>query len=180
MTNDLAVKNRPIHNPETMIPADFNPHRKLDSRAQAQAVLDETIEQSSKFIRIFDDRGEFYGFERCSFSEALSHFLTQDRQAQAIIVVHDIAHIEKYCPRVNRISRRFSPQLKIFLTDESIRGFARGMVIADHGVLMTRPHFGQSATFVDYDEKSVSNALGVFAEITQLSQLALSGTSTGL
>ena len=180
MTNDLAVEKRPNHTRGTMIPSDFNPHRKLGSRAQAQAVMDETIEQSSKFIRIFDDRGEFYGFERVSFSNALSHFLTRDRQAQAIIVVHDIAHIEKYCPRVNQISRRFSPQLRIFLTDESIRGFARGMVIADHGVLMTRPHFSQSATFVDYDEKSVSNALGVFAELSQLSELALSGTSSGL
>ena len=180
MTNDLVLEDQPTDTHPTMIPADFKPHRKLGSRSEAQQVLDETVEQSRNIIRIFDDRGEFYGFERASFARALGNFLVRDRQAQAVIVVHDISHLEKHCPRVNQLARRFSPQLRIFLTDESIRGFARGMVIGDHGVLMSRPHFGQSATFVDYDEKSVSNAQSVFGELSQLSRLALSGSVSGL
>ncbi len=180
MTNDLAAEDRPVDTRQTMIPADFKPHRKLGSRAEAQSILDETVEQSRSIVRIFDDRGEFYGFERTSFATALSNFLTRDRQAQVMIVVHDITYIEKHCPRLHQIIRRFSPQLRLWVTDESIRGFARGMVIGDHGVLMSRPHFGQSATFVDYDEKSVSNAQSVFSELALLSQVALSGSVSGL
>lgn len=163
-----------------MIPADFNPHRKLDGRAQAQSVLDETIEQSHRFVRIFDDRGEFYGFSRLSFAIALAAFLTRDKQAQAIIVLHDCDYVEKRCPRITEMLRRYGSQLKILKTDDSIRGFARGMVIGDHGVLMSRPHFDQPSTFVDYDEKAVATAQSLFAEIEQITKPGLSGQITGL
>ncbi len=163
-----------------MILADFNPHRRLAGRVEAQAVLDETVRQSRSTLRIFDDRGEFYGLERSAFAGAMNEFLTRDRQAQAIIIVHDSSHIERNCARINEIARQYSPQICIFVTDESLRHYARGMVIGDHGVLMSRPQFGQAATFVDYDEKAVANALALFTEINQSSQLMFSGTVSGL
>jgi hypothetical protein len=180
VTNNLATKPPPSDTDGLMIPADFNPHRKLASRAQAQAVLDETVVQSRHVLSIFDDRGEFYGLERRAFALALSSFLSQDRRAQAIVIVQDIGHIERHCARINDLVRRFSPQLRIFVTDESLRHYARGMVIGDHGVLMSRPQFGQAATFVDYDEKAVANAQSLFTEISKSSQLVFSGSASGL
>jgi hypothetical protein len=180
VTNDLAFELQPPDTAAVMIPTDFNPHRRLASRVEAQTVLDETVRQACTFLRIFDDRGEFYGFERSAFAAALREFLTRDRQAQAIIIVHDSGHIERNCARINGIARRYSPQVRIYVADESLRNYARGMVISDQGVLISRPQFGQAATFVDYDEKAVANALALFSEINQTSQLMFSGTVSGL
>lgn len=164
----------------TMIPADFQPRRRLASRAEARSVLDETVEQCRSALCIFDDRGEFYGFERLSFAIALAALLTRNRQASATIVVHDASYIERYCPRLVELLRQYGPQLRILQTEPSLHGFCRGLVIADHGVVLRRPHFEQSATFVDYEEQAVADARRLFDEIMQLARPAPCGQVAGL
>lgn len=163
-----------------MIPSDFNPHRKLTNRAEAQSVLDETIEQAGRQLRMFDDRGEYYGFERLSFAQALTGFLKRDSQAQATILLHDTAYAERHCPRLMDILRRFSPRLRILACDPSIRDYARGLIIADHGVLMTRPHFDRQVTFIDYEERAISSAQSLFAELEALAHPGIAARVTGL
>lgn len=163
-----------------MIPADFNPHRKLSSRAEAQLVLDETIEQCNLQLRIFDDRGAFYGFERKAFALALSAFLTRDPRAQATLIMRDTTHLEKKCPRVLDLLKRHAPQLRILCSDPSVREFSRGIAVGDHGVLLSRPHFDRLVTFVDYDEQAISAALALFSELESQARPGLSGHVTGL
>lgn len=164
----------------TMIPSDFNPHRKLANRAEARRVLDDTIGQCSRLLRIFDDSGEYYGFERKAFCDALAVLLAQSHDARAVLIVHSTAHIEKNCPRLMRLLRRHTPRLVIRQTEPAVRSLVRGLVIADHGVLISRPHFGQPGTFIDYDETAVSTAVSLFAEIELATGHSLSGHVTGL
>ena len=163
-----------------MIPADFNPRRKLASRAQARQVLDDTIEQCSNRLRIFDDHGEFYGFERLSFAIALATFLARSRTATATIIVHDVSYIERRCPRVVELLRQYGPQLQILQTDPQLHSFCRGSVIADHGVVLRRPHFDQATTFLDYGDEALVEANRLLDEIRQLATPAAIGRVTGL
>lgn len=163
-----------------MIPSDFNPRRKLASRAQARQVLDDTIEQCSNRLSVFDDRGEFYGFERLSFAIALATFLSHSRTATATIIVHDASYIERRCPRVVELLGQYGPQLRILQTDPQLHSFCCGLVIADHGVVLRRPHFDQATTFLDYDEQAVVDANRLLDEIKLLTRPAAIGQVTGL
>lgn len=163
-----------------MIPCDFNPHRKLAGRAEARLVLDDTIGQCNRLLRIFDDRGEFYGFQRKAFCDALAGLLAQSPDARAVLVLHETAYVEKHCPRLMQLLRRHTPRLVVRQTEAGIRSLARGLVIGDHGVLMSRPHFDQLATYIDYDETAVKGAASLFAEIELSTGHSLSGHVTGL
>jgi hypothetical protein len=164
----------------TMIPADFAPRRRLGSRAEARSVLDDTIEQCSTTLTIFDDCGQFYGFERLSFAIALATFLSQDRGTSATIIVHDPSYLERHCPRIVAMMRQYGPQLRVLQTEPALHSFARGLVVADHGVVLRRPHFDQATTFLDYDPQALIDATRLIDEIKLLTRPTAIGQATGL
>ena len=160
--------------------SDFEPTRKLTSRAQAREALDTTLGETRRFLRIFDLDGRFYGFERRTFAQALRTLLTHQGDARVLMVLHDTEHVEKHCPMVIQLLRSFSPRLSILTTSGEIRGFARGLVIADQAAVLRRPHFDHAVTYIDYDDKAIASAASLFEDILGHSTQTSLGQATGL
>jgi hypothetical protein len=159
---------------------DFEPHRRLTTRTQARTALDDTVSESRRFLRIFDDRGEFYGLDRRPLIAGLVALLKRNSDNRVMLVLHDPSFVGQRCPRLCELIRTFSPRLQVLKTDPNIEGFSRGLVIADDAVVLRRPHFGQSYTFIDYDEKAISAAGTLFEEILGHATPVLPGQATGL
>jgi hypothetical protein len=159
---------------------DFQPHRRFGTRTEARAALDDTLSETRHFLRIFDDDGSFWGFERKTFSDALSALLRRHADHRVIIVLHDASHVARNCPRLVQLLRSFAPRLQVLGTDAEIRGYARGLVLSDDGVLLRRPHFGQAVTFIDYDEKAIAAAGALFEDILGHASQAIAPHTTGL
>lgn len=159
---------------------DFEPTRRLTTRAQAREAFDATLGETTRFLRIVDDDGVFFGFERPQVAEALRALLRGSRDARVLVVLRDTAHWEKRCPMLAELLRTFAPRLSVLRVDESLRAWSRGLVIADEAVVLRRPQFGRPITYVDYDDKAIAAASSLFEEILGHAGQPLSGRPTGL
>lgn len=159
---------------------DFEPTRRLTTRTQAREAFDDTLAETQRFLRIFERDGEFFGFDRRSVAQALRALLRGDRNSRVSILLHDVRHIEQHCPLLLDLLRSFAPRLSVLRTSEGIRNYARGLVIADDRVVLRRPHFDQTVTYVDYDEKAIAAAAQVFEELLGHAGEPLSASATGL
>jgi hypothetical protein len=160
--------------------SDFEAYRQIDTRSGAREAFDRLIGRARQSIRLFDDRGEFWGLQRPSFAAAIKQTLGRSRLASVCIILHDTAFVEKHCPRLMALLGPHSPRLRVMPADPSLRSFSTGVVILDSAVVMRRPHFDQTRVFVDFDETGVAAAEKMFAEMSDSALPALSGYVTGL
>ncbi len=161
-------------------PIDLEHYRRLETRLQARQVLDRCLARGPRSLKMFDDSGEFWGLERKSFADALRALLGRGRETSAAIVVHDIGHIERHCPRLTALLASHGQRLRIAPTDPSIRAYGRGFVVIDDKVVLRRPDFAQSRVFVDFDEGEVAAASRLIDELLDGSLPRLSAGVTGL
>lgn len=164
----------------TMNPQDLQSYRRLDSRADARDALDQVLARTQRSLRLIDDRGEFYGFDRPRFAAALQALLRRSRDASATLVLHDTGFIERDCPRVVDLLRRYAPRLRILRSADTARHLNRGFVLADETVVLRRPHFDHPQTFVDFDEQGAAAAALLLEQIIGEAQPAAGLSVTGL
>ena len=148
---------------------DLEPYRRIETRGEARETLDRTLRAASRHVRILDDTGEFYGFERAAFAEAIESLLRRHSEARVTIVLHDCGRVETRCPRLVSLLRAWGPRLTLLQTEASIRDFSRGFAIFDDALVMRRPHFDRRVTIRDADEKEVAAALSLFEQVLQQS-----------
>ena len=97
---------------------DFEPYRRLTTRAEARAALDDTVSETIHTLRIFDDRGEFYGFDRRPLIAGWSALMKRSSETRVLVVLHDPAFVVQRCPLLLDLLRAFSPRLQVLQTDE--------------------------------------------------------------
>jgi len=161
-------------------PSDFEAYRRIDTRSAARDAFDRLVGRARQSIRVFDDRGEFWGLQRPAFAAAVKQTLARSRLASVCIILHETAFVEKHCPRLMALLALHSPRLRVMPADPSLRSFSTGVVILDSTVVMRRSHFDQARVFVDFDENGVATAEKMFSELTESALPALSGYVTGL
>lgn len=156
-----------------MNPQDLQSYRRIEGRNEARAAFDGIVSRAQRSLRIADDRGEFYGFDRKIFADALEALLGRSRDTRIEIVLHDASFVERFCPRVVALLRRHSPRLRVLRSDESARSYPRGFVVADDTVVLRRPHHGSPLTFVDFDEAAVAEARSLIEELAAGATVAI-------
>ena len=162
-----------------MNPDSFQPRRRLTSRTAAREALDDTLSETRHSLRVFDDDGRFWGLDRRVVADTFGSLL-RIRDSHVLIVLHDTGFVERDCPALVDLVRDFGPRLRLLRTDDRIRAYSRGMVIADDRVVLRRPQFGQSLTVVDYEDASIAQASTLFEEILGSTIPGVSGRATGL
>lgn len=155
-------------------------YQRFDSRLRAMSAFDTAIEAARRRIRVFDDRGDFYGFDRRSFAESIDTLLRNNREAEVLIVLRDEQFVQRYCPRLIEVMARHGARIRILRISGSIRQFAKGFVVVDDSVVLRRPHFEQAVTFWDIDEKAIAAAQGLIEEMLQHAEPAVSAQVSGL
>lgn len=161
-------------------PQDLQRYRQMATRTEAREAFDRITARAQRSLALFDDRGEFWGLERKAFADAAASLLARNRDASITIVVHDLAHIERHCPRLSMLLRTHSPRFRVLQSDMSVRAYSRGLVIADDTVVLRRAHFGQPASFLDFDEAEVAASGKLFAELIDSALPGVSAQVTGL
>ncbi len=155
-------------------------YQRFDSRMHAISALDTALEGATRRVRIFDDRGDFYGFDRRAFADAIDGLLRRNREAEVLVVLRDTGFVQAHCPRLLELMARHGSRIRVLKITGSVRGFARGFVVVDDSVVLRRPHFEQAVTFWDIDEKAIAAAHGVIDELLQHAGAAVSPHVTGL
>jgi len=163
-----------------MNPQDLESYRRLDTRAEARQAFDGIVSRAQRSLRIADDRGEFYGFDRKAFADSVAALLDRGRDTFVELVLHDPSFVERSCPRVVALLRRHSPRLRVLRSEDSARGYPRGFVLVDDTVVLRRPHHDSVLTFVDFDEEAVAEARALLDELSAGASVAISANTTGL
>ncbi|ODS95917.1 MAG: hypothetical protein ABS56_14540 [Lautropia sp. SCN 69-89] len=163
-----------------MNPQDLQSYRRVDTRSEARAAFDGIVSRAQRSLRIADDRGEFYGFDRKAFADALEALLGRGRDTTVEIVLHDAGFVERSCPRVVALLRRHWPRLRVLSSEESARNYPRGFVLVDDRVVLRRPHHDNALTLVDFDEEAVAQARGLLDELVAGATVAIGAGTTGL
>ncbi len=163
-----------------MNPQDLQSYRRIETRSQARAAFDDIVSRAQRSLRIADDCGEFYGFDRKAFGDALEALLGRGRDTTIEFVLHDPGFVERSCPRVVALLRRHWPRLRVLRSDEAARNYPRGFVVADDCVVLRRPHHDSALTLVDFDEEAVAQARALLDELAAGATVAISASTTGL
>ena len=163
-----------------MNPQDLQSYRRIEGRNEARAAFDGIVARAQRSLRIADDRGEFYGFDRKIFADALEALLGRGRDTTVEIVLHDAGFVERSCQRVVALLRRHWPRLRVLRSEESAREYPRGFVLVDDRVVLRRQHNEGALTMVDFDEEAVAQACGLLDELVAGATVAIGASTTGL
>ena len=161
-------------------PLDLQTYRRIDTRSQARAAFDRIVSRAQRSLRIADDRGEFYGFDRKTFADALEALLGRGRDTTIELVLHDASFVERFCPRVVALLHKYGPRLRVLRSEESARDYPRGFVLVDDTVVLRRPHHDSMLTFVDFDDAAVAEARALLDDLVAGATVAIGASSTGL
>ncbi|RPH67577.1 MAG: hypothetical protein EHM83_01115 [Burkholderiales bacterium] len=163
-----------------MDPQDLLGYRRIETRTEARAAFDRIVSRAQRSLRIADDRGEFYGFDRKAFADALEALLGRGRDTAVEMILHDPSFVERSCPRVVALLRQHTPRLRVLRSEESARQFPRGFVLVDDTVVLRRPHHDSALTFVDFDEQAVAEARTLLDDLVNGATAGISANVTGL
>jgi hypothetical protein len=151
----------------------------LGNRDYAAAV-DTVIARTMSRIRVFDrSLGRDYNSDtRC---EALRSLLLADRSNRVRIVVHDVEHVRRDCPRLVALLRHFGHGIAIHRTTSIARGVYDAFCIADGSHYARRFHFDNPRGVLVFDDyEGSADLVQRFEEIWEASQPAVLPTTLGL
>ncbi|HEY6898723.1 MAG TPA: hypothetical protein VI279_15810, partial [Rhodocyclaceae bacterium] len=113
--------------------------------------------------------------------EAIEDFLARGPDQRLRIVLHDIDHVEHYCPRLLALRGRFMQRLEFRQTTVELRHLRDAHLLADgrHGAI--RFHMGQArGKHVSDDPVEIAPRWRRFDDLWDMSSSCLPATRTGL
>ncbi|QJR14387.1 hypothetical protein [Usitatibacter palustris] len=156
-------------------------YRQITSEAESLAAIDAVIASAQRTIRIFDITLARRGFNSVARSEALQKFFVAGRAHRLHIALHEPEHLERECPRLLMLLRRFPMSIEIHRTIQQARDATDPFVIADDHSVWHQLHFTQSRAIVAlHSHADATPILQRFEEIWELSEPAVSATTLGL
>lgn len=163
-------------------PADA-PHEyaRFDTEADFQAATDRLLGLAGRELRVFDPDLAVLKLNSPERIERLRSFLAASRTRRLYIVVHDPAHVTRFCPRMMNLIALYNHAVQINRTGEEIRELQDSFMVLDKNHYVRRPvarFFRGAAGMNDETEALVMRSR--FQEIWNASIPAVSSTTSGL
>lgn len=156
-------------------------HRKLHGLIEYSTALDEVITLASKHIRIFDYNLENMGFNGIARYEMLHDFLLRNPENRLHIVVHNPDYLDRYCPRMHMLLKRFSHNMEIRQTQPESAHVYDPFCLADGSHYVRRFHFDDPRGILGSGDPQEGMALMLrFEQIWKMSNPAVSPSISGL
>jgi hypothetical protein len=156
-------------------------YRPISGMQESQAAIDEVIGTATRALRIFDYTLANRGFGSIARIEHLRHFLLVGRAHRIRIALHEPENLERDCPRLILLLRQFPVSIEIHRTVGQARNAADPFVIADDHSVWHQMHHDQPRAIVALHSPQDAVPLAQrFEEIWELSEPAVSATTTGL
>ena len=155
-------------------------YRRFEGMREYEAVIDGLIPQTQRTIRIFD-RSLSRAYNSTGRFEALRQFLLAGRANRLMIVLHECEAVERDCPRMIDLLRRFSTAVKINETLRPAKHVYDPFVIFDASHYVHRFHYAHlRAAEGTNDVNGAQLLLDRFAELWEASAPAVPANTTGL
>ena len=156
-------------------------HRQLSTAADYAQAIDGLIELAQHRLRIFDYNLEDGGYTTLRRYELLQNFLLANRSNRIEIVLHDINHLTRFCPRILSLHRQFSHAITIQQTTAQARNISDSFAIADETCFLHRFHYDHPRALLALHDVEGSHLLiKRFEEILAASAPAITATTLGL
>jgi hypothetical protein len=153
---------------------------RLETVAQQTAAIDTLIALARERISVFDVDLSQSGWNSPPRADALSNFLRVP-YARLDIIVHETTWIEKSCPRLTNLLRRFGHAMTIYKTGSGARGAMDPLVIVDGQHFLHRYHIQQPRATLSIGMPQAARPLVTrFDEIWATGEPGLTATVLGL
>ena len=159
----------------------LTPHEeRLETVAEQVVAIDTLISLARERIGVFDVDLLQSGWNSPARADALSNFL-RVRYARLDLIVHETTWIEKSCPRLTNLLRRFGHAMTIYKTGSGARGAMDPLVIVDGQHFLHRYHIAQPrATLAIGMPQAAGPLVTRFDEIWATGEPGLTATVLGL
>ena len=153
---------------------------RLETVAEQVAAIDTLIRLARERICVFDVDLSQSGWNSPARADALSHVL-RIQYARLDIIVHDTAWIEKSCPRLTSLLRRYGHAMTIYKTGSGALGAMDPLVIVDGAHFLHRYHVQQPRATLSIGMPQAARPLVTrFDEIWATGEPGLTATVLGL
>jgi hypothetical protein len=156
-------------------------YKPISGIAESLAAIDEVVSAARTAIRIFDVSLSNRGFNSPGLIDKLRQFVAAGRAHRVFIALHEPQLLERENPRLLMLLRQFPMSIEIHRTLSEARDAKDPFVVADDHSVWHQHHFQQPRAIVALH--SPADAMPImqrFEEIWQLSEPAVSATTTGL
>jgi hypothetical protein len=156
-------------------------YERFDTNEDFQAAVDRLLEQPGRELRVFDPDGAALRLNDPGRVGRLERFLQASRTRRVYLVLHDVDHVQRHCPRMMALLARYSHAIQINRTHEEIRELQDAFMVIDSLHYLRRPvaAFFRGAIGLA-DENEALAMRGRFNEIWAASFPAVSSTTVGL
>jgi len=155
-------------------------HRLLDGEKDYTAAIDDVIEKAVSSLHIFDIDLSAGGYQTIARYEALRRFMVRS-SGKLIVVVHDTAFLERFCPRLLNLLKLYSYRISIMKTQEHGRSANDPFVIADEVHYVHRFHADGARAKIGYEDHAEARILEErFQQLVETAEPAVSATTLGL
>jgi hypothetical protein len=153
---------------------------RLETVAQQIAAIDALIALARERICVFDVDLSQSGWNVPKRADALSNFL-RVRYSRLDIIVHETTWIERFCPRLINLMRRYGHAMTIYKTGGGARGAMDPLVIVDAAHFLHRYHIQQPRATLSIGKPQAAGPLVTrFDEIWATGEPGLTATVLGL
>jgi len=155
-------------------------HRSIDGSSEYEAALDCLFARPGRLLRIFD-RILGIGYNGLRRSELLQGFLVANRSNRIQIVLHDASNLQRDCPRLVDLLRRFSHAISINETQPEAKSVSDPFCILDERDYVHRFHYDGARGVLALDDVATAHLLAQrFELLWQASSPAAGATTLGL
>ena len=170
-----------LRNPAEAALDNVAPHEeRLETVAEQVAAIDTLISLARERICVFDVDLSQSGWNSPARADALSSFL-RVRYARLDIIVHETTWIERFCPRLVNLMRRYGHAMTIYKTGGGARSAMDPLVIVDAAHFLHRYHIQQPrATLSIGIPQNARPLVTRFDEIWATGEPGLTATVVGL
>lgn len=156
-------------------------YERFETNEGFQGSVERLLEQPGRELRVFDPDGAALRLNDPQRIERLDRFLLASRTRRIYLVVHNTDHIQRQCPRLMTLLRRFAHAMQINRTHEEIREVQDSFLLLDGMHYVRRPVANLFRGAMGLGDENEGQALrGRFGEIWSASYPAVSSTTVGL
>ena len=156
-------------------------HQKLDGLAEYSAAIDEIIGLAKHHVRIFDYNLENMGFNSRDRHDRLHAFLLANPENRLSIAVHSPDYLDRHCPRMVMLLRRFGRNVAIHRTLPTISEVCDPFCLADGNHYVRRFHFDDPRGISGKNDSHEGRLLMQrFEQIWEASETAIQTDMAGL
>lgn len=156
-------------------------YRSFSGDAEFQLAVDQLLVQAGRELRIFEPDGKALRLNAPARLALLEAFLRASRTHRIQIVVHDIEHLTKECPRMMDFLKRFNHAMQINRTHEEIRSLQDAFMVLDAAHYVRRPVAGRTRGAIGLNDEPEALAMrSRFLEIWAASYPGIASTTVGL